>query len=122
MCTHIYYHKHAHTHIILHTQTYTYAGTFKHTHIYTSKYSVERARNILSDIKTNSGQQLSPKGHMQEVFLEAMKQAEWIIKNKLNGLSFSQVYVALGQAIQDVEHYQEKLESVRESTIMVTTE
>ncbi len=76
-------------------------------------HSVARARDILSDIKVSKGRQLSSRGRMQDVLLQAIHQAQFIIETKLNGVSFCQEYVALGHLIQRVESCKENTGQLR---------
>ena len=76
-------------------------------------HSVARARDILSDIKVSKGRQLSSRGRMQDVLLQAIHQAQSIIETKLNGVSFCQEYVALGHLIQRVESCKENTGQLR---------
>ncbi len=79
-----------------------------------SLYSVARAKDILSDIKASKGRQLSSRGRMQDVLLQAIHQAQSIIETKLNGVSFCQEYVALGHLIQRVESCKESTGQLRQ--------
>ncbi|XP_064389970.1 inhibitor of nuclear factor kappa-B kinase subunit beta-like [Halichondria panicea] len=90
----------------------TDADNGREFHKYYNSY-VARARDILSDIKVSKGRQLSSRGRMQDVLLQAIHQAQFIIETKLNGVSFCQEYVALGHLIQRVESCKENTGQLR---------
>ncbi len=84
-------------------------------------YSIARARDIYSDIKNSKGRELSPRGRLQDVLLQAIHSSQNIIETRLNGVSFCQEYVALGHLIQSIESCKESVEQLKTGAYKVHT-